>query len=181
MDYLSYGKLPITGAFVWMINVLQRLQLLFTLCIKAFACIIQYFSLNKVKFNSPPQWKFLLWKYVISKLASGWVSSIITWCLLWSDKQELDNLVPTRMNSSDINGCSGNNLLFFLTDYPCCNCLYSVGNISFCACLNISNSALGISDVVNSVQLALSLSLDITLFVQICLILNTHETVFTNL
>ena len=37
------------------------------------------------------------------------------------------------------------------------------------------------SDVVNSVQFVLILFLDITLFIQICLIFNTHETVFTNL
>ena len=91
------------------------------------------------------------------------------------------NLPPTRMSASHINGCNGNSLLFLLTDCPCCYCLYSVGKIFFCAYLNISNFASDISDVVNSVQFALILYLDITLFFQICLILNIHETVLTNL
>ena len=49
MDNLSYGKLPIIGALGWMVKLLQRLQLLITLRIKAFASIIQYLSLNKLK------------------------------------------------------------------------------------------------------------------------------------
>ena len=55
MNSLSYGKLPTIGAFGWMVNFLQRLQLPITLPIKTFACISQYFSLNKLKFNSLPQ------------------------------------------------------------------------------------------------------------------------------
>lgn len=51
MDNLSLGKLPIIGAFGWIVSFLQSLQLLITLHIKTFACIIQYFSLNKLQVN----------------------------------------------------------------------------------------------------------------------------------
>ena len=71
MQNHSHGKLPIMGSIGWMVNLSQCLQLLIILLIKAFACIIQYFSLNKLEVNSLPQWRFLSWMYVMSKLASG--------------------------------------------------------------------------------------------------------------